>query len=53
MDKEIHKILVCQTNKKLNEYVNRDINAVKNMVKIVNSYISLNHKPKQFLLVML
>lgn len=47
-DKEIHKILVCQTNSKLNEYINRDINAVKNMIKIISSYISQNHKPKPF-----
>jgi hypothetical protein len=46
--KEIHKILVCKTNLKLNEYVNRDINAVKNMIKIILSYISQNHKPKLF-----
>ena len=47
-NKKIHKILVCKTNKKLNEYVNRDINSVKNMIKIVSNYIKTNHKPKTF-----
>ena len=49
-DKKIHKILVCKTNEKFNEYVNRDKNSVKNMIKIVNSYIETNHKPKTFVL---
>jgi hypothetical protein len=49
-DKKIHKILVCKTNEKLNEYVNRDTNSVKNMIKIVSSYINTNHKPKTFVL---
>ena len=43
---KIHKILVCKTNEKLNEYVNRDINSVKNMKNIVFSYINTNYKPK-------
>lgn len=49
-DKKIHKILVCKTNEKLNEYVNRDVNSVKNMKKIVSFYISTNYKPKTFVL---
>ena len=49
-NKKIHKILVCKTNEKLNEYVNRDTNSVKNMIKIVSSYINTNHKPKTFVL---
>jgi len=49
-DKRIHKILVCKTNEKLNEYVNRDVNSVKNMKKIVSLYISTNYKPKTFVL---
>ena len=49
-DKKIHKILVCKTNEKLNEYVNRDINSVKNMKNIVFSYINTNYKPKTFVM---
>ena len=49
-EKKIHKILICKTNEKLNEYVNRDKNSVKNMKKIVLSYIKTNHKPKTFVL---
>ena len=48
-NKKIHKILVCKTNEKLNEYVNRDINSVKNMIKIVSNYIKTNYKPKTFI----
>ena len=46
----IHKILVCKTNEKENEYVNRDENSTKNMIKIVESYIKNNHKPIQFVM---
>jgi len=49
-NKKIHKILVCKTNEKLNEFVNRDINSVKNMIKIVSNYIKINYKPKTFVL---
>ena len=42
--------MVCKTNEKLNEYVNRDINSVKNMIKIISSYITENHKPKTFVM---
>jgi len=49
-DKKIHKILVCKTNAKLNEYVNRDINSVKNMKKIVLKLITENHKPKSYVM---
>jgi hypothetical protein len=49
-DKKIHKILVCKTNSKLNEYVNRDRNSVKNMNKIVLSLITENHKPKSYVM---
>ena len=49
-NKKIHKILVCKTNKKLNEYINRDKNSVKNMIKIVSNYINTNYKPKTFVL---
>ena len=45
--KSIHKILVCKTNEKTSEYVNRDENSTKNMIKIVESYIKTNHKPIQ------
>ena len=50
-NKKIHKILVCKTNEKLNEFVNKDINSVKNMIKIVSNYINTNYKPKTFVLV--
>jgi len=46
-DRPIHKILVCKANEKLNEYVDRDINAMKNIVK---SYINTNYRPKSFVL---
>jgi hypothetical protein len=48
--KSIHKILVCKTNEKTSEYVNRDENSTKNMIKIVESYIKTNHKPIQFVM---
>jgi len=32
------------------KYINRDVNAVKNMIKIVSSYIKTNIKPKTFVL---
>ena len=56
----IHKILVCNSNVKLDEksnkgnypkktiLVNRDNNSVKNMVKIVKSYIETDYKPECF-----
>ena len=50
MNKKIHKILTCKTSEKLMKYMNRDINAVKNMLKIVSSYIKINIKPKIFVL---
>ena len=59
--RQIHKILVCNSNVKLNEeknninnypkgtlFVNRDNNSVKNMIKIVESYINTGLKPKCF-----
>jgi hypothetical protein len=42
--------LVCKTNEKSSSYINRDKNAVLNMVSIVNSYIKTNYKPKTFVL---
>ncbi len=49
---KIHKILVCKTNEELNEYqyVDRDNNATKNMVKIVNSYLTTNYRPINFIM---
>ena len=47
-DKKIHKILVCKTNEKLNEYVDRDKNSTKNMKNIVQNYINTNYRPKSF-----
>ena len=49
-DRKIHKILVCKTNEKLNEYMNRDNNATKNMRNIVLSYINTNYRPKTFVM---
>jgi len=48
-DKKVHKILLCKANEKLNEYINRDKNATKNMVEIVKSYITTNYRPKIFI----
>ena len=42
---KIHKILTCKTSSKFVKYINRDNNAVKNMLKIVSSYIKENKKP--------
>jgi hypothetical protein len=49
-NKKIHKILTCKTSEKSMKYINRDKNAVKNMLKIVLSYIKTNKKPKTFVL---
>jgi len=48
-DKKIHKILTCKTSIKSIKYINRDINSVKNMKKIVLSYIEKNEKPFSFI----
>ena len=48
LNKKVHKILTCKTSVKSMKYINRDINAVKNMIKIVSNYIKTNHKPKTF-----
>jgi hypothetical protein len=50
---KVHKILVCKTNVESKvpiKYVNRDINSIKNMKSIMTSYITLNHKPKTFVM---
>jgi hypothetical protein len=44
LPQKIHKILTCKTSTKL-KYMNRDNNAVRNMLKIVSSYIEKNYKP--------
>ena len=49
-EKKIHKILTCKTSEKFKKYINRDINATKNMITIVSSYIKHNIKPKIFVL---
>ena len=49
-EREVHKILTCKTSEKYMKYVNRDINAVKNMRKIVISYIEKNTKPVPFIM---
>jgi len=41
----MHKILTCKTSSKCVKYINRDLNAVKNMCIIVSSYILNNKKP--------
>lgn len=48
-DKKVHKILTCKTSIKSMKYLNRDINSVKNMKKIVMSYIEKNEKPIPFI----
>ena len=50
LNQPIHKILTCKTSEKFNKYVNRDINAVKNMKKIVSSYLTINKKPMIFVM---
>ena len=47
---KIHKILTCKPSEKSMKYINRDQNAVKNMISIVSSYIKNNIKPKIFVL---
>jgi hypothetical protein len=49
-NQKVHKILTCKTSEKLMKYINRDVNAVKNMITIVSSYIKINKKPKTFVL---
>ena len=49
-DKKIHKILTCKTSSKCVKYINRDLNAVKNMCLIVSSYINTNKKPITFVM---
>ena len=49
-NKKVYKILTCKISKKLMKYVNRDTNAVKNIILIVLSYIKNNIKPKTFVL---
>jgi hypothetical protein len=48
LNEKVHKILVCKTNGKSNEYVNRDNNSNNNMIDIVMSYIKTNYKPNTF-----
>ena len=47
-EKRIHKILTCKTSENQMKYINRDINATKNMIKIMKSYIKSGIKPKIF-----
>ena len=49
-DKKIHKILTCKTSSKCIKYINRDLNAVKNMCLIVSSYILNNKKPISYVM---
>lgn len=49
-NKKIHKILTCKTSEKCIKYINRDNNAVKNMLKITSSYILKNKKPIIFIM---
>ena len=50
LNKPIHKILTCKTSEKFNKYINRDMNAVKNMKKIVSNYLTVNKKPMIFVM---
>ena len=50
INKKIHKILTCKTSEKFNKYINRDMNAVKNMKKIITSYLTVNKKPMIFVM---
>ncbi len=50
LNKKVHKILTCKTSEKSMKYINRDKNAVKNMISIVLSYIKTNIRPKTFVL---
>ena len=49
-NKKIHKILTCKTSEKFIKYINRDNNSVKNMLKIISSYILNNKKPIIFVM---
>lgn len=49
-DKKIHKILTCKTSENKMKYINRDKNATKNMIKIMESYIKSGIKSKIFVL---
>ena len=50
MKKKIHKFLTCKTSEKFIKYINRDKNAIMNMISIVSSYINNNIKPEIFVL---
>ena len=52
-DQKVHKILICKTNEESKvpfHYINRDKNSVKNMKSIMKSYITLNYRPKTFVM---
>ena len=49
-DQKIHKILTCKISSKYVKYINRDLNAVKNMCLIVSSYIKNHKKPISYVM---
>ena len=48
ISRKIHSILTYQTESKRMGCINRDENAVKNMVKIVKSYINNKSRPEKY-----
>ncbi len=47
---KVHKLFICFTSEKFIKYINKNMNATKNMISIVSSYIKNNIKPKIFVL---
>jgi hypothetical protein len=48
IERKIHSILTYQTESKRMGCINRDENAVNNMIKIVNTYLLNKTRPEKF-----
>jgi len=48
VEQKIHSILTYQTESKRMGCINRDENAVNNMIKIVNTYLMNKTRPEKF-----
>jgi hypothetical protein len=48
IDRKIHSILTYQTENKRMGCINRDVNAVNNMIKIVSTYLKDKTRPEKF-----
>jgi hypothetical protein len=48
IERKIHSILTYQTESKRMGCINRDENAVNNMIKIINTYVLNKTRPERF-----